>query len=44
MHADSIMDRIIHNSYVLPSSKNNIRKIKYNENLALQIDELQKEN
>ena len=28
MHTDSIMDRIIHNSYVLPSSKNNIRKIK----------------
>lgn len=44
MHADSIMDRIIHNTYVLPSSKNNIRKIKYNENLALLIDELQKEN
>lgn len=41
MHADSIMDRIIHNSYVLPSSKNNIRKILDNEKLNILISELE---
>lgn len=38
------MDRIIHNSYVLPLSKNNIRKILDNEKLNILISELESKN
>ncbi len=39
--ADSIMDRISHNAYVIPSSKNNIRKHFDNEKLAKIIKEIE---
>lgn len=37
-HADSIMDRIIHNSYEIPSTQENIRK-KIAEEKALKLKE-----
>lgn len=35
------MDRIIHNSYVFPLAKNNMRKILDNEKLNILISELE---
>lgn len=39
--ADSIMDRIIHNSYPLPTSETNLRKIYDNRKLRSLVDEIE---
>lgn len=41
VHADSIMDRISHNAYVIPSSTQNIRKILNNEKLNEFVKEIE---
>ena len=44
VHADSIMDRISHNAYVIPSSTQNIRKILNNEKLNKFIEIIEGNN
>ncbi len=39
--ADSIMDRIIHNAYEIPTSETNLRKIYDSKKLKRLIDEIE---
>lgn len=40
--ADSIMDRIVHNAYEIPSSDTNLRKIYDSKKLKKLVDEIEK--
>ncbi len=39
--ADSIMDRIVHNAYEIPSSETNLRKLYESKKLKKLVDEIE---